>query len=41
VLEFTHVDKVKHEHYNTIYIIDKDTNISEYVSKCLSLEMLK
>ena len=41
VLEFTQFDKAKHEHYNTFYIMDNGVNIGEYVSKCLSLEMLK
>lgn len=41
VLEFFRYNKLGDMRNNSIYIIDKDTDISEYVSKCLSLEMLK
>ena len=41
VLEFLKYDKLGDMRNNSIYIIDKETDISEYVSKCLSLEMLK
>lgn len=41
VLEFLKYDKQRDRVNNSIYIIDKDTDIGEYVSKCLSLEMLK
>lgn len=41
VLEFFRYDKLGDMRDNSIYIIDKETDISEYVSKCLSLEMLK
>jgi hypothetical protein len=41
VLEFRKYDRVKDTAYTSIYIIDKDTDIGEYVSKCASLEMLK
>lgn len=41
VLEFLKYDKLGDMRNNSIYIIDKDSDISEYVSKCLSLEMLK
>lgn len=41
VLEFLKYDKQRDRSNNSIYIIEKDTDISEYVSKCLSLEMLK
>lgn len=41
VLEFFKYNKLGDMRDNSIYIIDKETDISEYVSKCLSLEMLK
>ena len=41
VLEFQRYDNQRDRHDNSVYVIDKDTDIGEYVSKCLSLEMLK
>lgn len=41
VLEYLKYDKQRDRVNNSIYIIDKDTDIGEYVSKCLSLEVLK
>jgi len=41
VLEFQKYDNQIDRHDNSIYVIDKETDIGEYVSKCLSLEMLK
>ena len=41
VLEFQRYDKQIDRNDNSVYIIDKDTDVGGYVSKCLSLEMLK
>lgn len=41
ILEFNSYDRVKDRHRVNMYIINKDDDISEKVSKCLSLELLK
>jgi HKD family nuclease len=41
ILEFRHYDRKNDRNHNSTYIIEKDKDIGEYVSKCLSLEMLK
>jgi hypothetical protein len=41
ILEFRHYDRKNDRSNNSTYIIEKDRDIGEYVSKCLSLEMLK
>lgn len=41
ILEFNSYDRVKDRNRVNIYIINKDDDISEKVSKCLSLELLK
>jgi hypothetical protein len=41
VLEFRRWDRKNDRNIGTTYIIERDKDIGEYVSKCLSLEMLK
>jgi hypothetical protein len=41
VLEFTKFDERTHQHDVTVYIVSKETNMGEFVSKCMSLELLK
>lgn len=41
ILEFNSYDRVKDRNRVNIYIINKDDDVSEKVSKCLSLELLK
>jgi hypothetical protein len=41
ILEFRHYDRKNDRTHKSTYIIEKDRDIGEYVSKCLSLEMLK
>jgi hypothetical protein len=41
ILEFRSYDRVKDRSFSSTYIVNKDSDIGEYVSKCLSLEMLK
>jgi hypothetical protein len=41
ILEFRHYDRKNDRSNNSTYIVEKDKDIGEYVSKCLSLEMLK
>jgi len=41
VLEFFRYNKQRDRVNNSIYVVDKETDIGEYVSKCLSLEVLK
>ncbi len=41
ILEFRRYDRKNDRSDNSTYIIEKDRDIGEYVSKCLSLEMLK
>ena len=41
VLEFRRWDRKNDRNIGTTYIIEKDKDIGEYVSKCLSLELLR
>lgn len=41
ILEFNSYDRVKDRNRVNMYIINKDDDVSEKVSKCLSLELLK
>ena len=41
ILEFRHYDRKNDRSDTSTYIIEKDKDIGEFVSKCLSLEMLK
>jgi hypothetical protein len=41
ILEFRRYDRKTDRNDNSTYIIEKDKDIGEYVSKCLSLEILK
>lgn len=41
ILEFRRYDRKNDRNHTTVYIVEKDREIGEYVSKCLSLEMLK
>lgn len=41
ILEFRSYDRKTDRSNSSTYIIEKDKDIGEYVSKCLSLEMLK
>jgi hypothetical protein len=41
VLEFTKYDPRTDRNDISIYIIDKDKDVGEFVSKCVNLEMLK
>jgi hypothetical protein len=41
ILEFNRYDHAKDRNRVSMYIIDKDEDVSEKVSKCLSLELMK
>lgn len=41
ILEFNRYDRLKDRNQVSVYIISKDEDISEKVSKCVSLELLK
>lgn len=41
ILEFNRYDHAKDRNRVSMYIIDKEEDVSEKVSKCLSLELLK
>lgn len=41
ILEFNKYDRVKDRTERSLYIIDKEKDIGEYVGKVLSLELLK
>jgi hypothetical protein len=41
ILEFRRYDRKTDRNDHSTYIIEKDKDIGEFVSKCLSLEMLK
>jgi hypothetical protein len=41
VLEFNRYDRVKDRHNVNIYIIGKDEDIAEKVSKCVTLETMR
>jgi hypothetical protein len=41
ILEFRRYDRKNDRSDNSTYIIEKDKDVGEFVSKCLSLEMLK
>ena len=41
VLEFNRYDRVKDRHAVSIYIIGKDEDIAEKVSKCVTLETMR
>lgn len=41
ILEFSHYDRKNDQHTSTIYIVEKDKDIGEYVAKCVSMELLK
>lgn len=41
ILEFRRYDSKTDRNHTTTYIIDRETDIGEYVSKCVSLELMK
>lgn len=41
ILEFSKYDQKNDQHTSTIYIIEKDKEIGDYVAKCVSMELLK
>lgn len=41
ILEFSKYDRKNDQHTSTMYIIEKDKDIGEYVAKCVSMEVLK
>ena len=41
ILEFTKYDRVKDRSDRSVYIVNKDDDIAEKVSKCLTLELLR
>lgn len=41
ILEFNKYDKKTDRNDRSIYIVEKDKDVVEYVGKCLSLELLK
>lgn len=41
ILEFRRWDRKTDRSNNSTYLVPKDTDIGEYVNKCLSMEMLK
>ena len=41
ILEFNKYDRKTDKNDRTIYIVEKDKDVIEYVGKCLSLELLR
>lgn len=41
ILEFNKYDRKSDRNDRTIYIVEKDKDVVEYVGKCLSLELLR
>ena len=41
ILEFNRYDRVKDRHQTSVYIIGKDEDVAEKVSKCVTLETMK
>jgi hypothetical protein len=41
ILEFSKYDRKNDQHTSTMYVIEKDKDVGEYVAKCLSVELLK
>jgi hypothetical protein len=41
ILEFSKYDRKTDRSNRSIYIVEKDKDITEYVGKCLSLELLR
>ena len=41
ILEFNRYDRVKDRHQTSMYIISKDEDVAEKVSKCVTLETMK
>ena len=41
ILEFNRYDSVKDRHRTSMYIIGKDEDVAEKVSKCVTLETMK
>jgi len=41
ILEFNRYDRVKDRHRTSMYIIGKDEDVAEKVSKCVTLETMK
>jgi hypothetical protein len=41
ILEFNHYNRVTDRDENTVYLVDKNEKIGDYVAKCLTLEMMK
>ena len=41
ILEFNKYDRKTDKNNKTIYIVEKDKEVIEYVGKCLSLELLR
>lgn len=41
ILEFSYYNQKTDQRHNTVYIVEKDEDLSTYVNKCLSIELLK
>jgi len=41
ILEFNHYNRVTDRDENTVYLVDKSEKIGDYVTKCLTIEMMK
>ncbi len=41
ILEFNKYDRKTDRNDKAVYIVEKDKDLSEYVNKCLSLELLR
>jgi peroxiredoxin len=41
ILEFSRYDRKTDRQERSVYIIEKDKDVTEYVGKCLSLELLR
>lgn len=41
ILEFSRYDRKSDRQDRSVYIIEKDKDVTEYVGKCLSLELLR
>lgn len=41
LLEFTKYDRKNDQNTSTLYLIEKDKELADYVAKCVSMELLK
>lgn len=41
LLEFNRYDRKNDQHTSTLYLIEKDKELADYVAKCINMELLK